>query len=94
MFCGEHLLIGTEKHSVDEFTKTSHSNERKGEPVAEARIQNDQNFHHLKILKSGESNDSLGSIDSPSNNEKEKKRRKNHRVYSQVNCNTVFNNCV
>lgn len=77
-YCGEHLLIGNEKQSEDDFTKTK---ERKGEPVAEARIQTDQSFHHLKILKSGDSNDSQRQIVP---NEKEHKRRKNHRVYSQV----------
>lgn len=80
-FCGEHLLIGNEKQSVDDLSKT---NERKGEPVAEARIQTDQSFHHLKILKSGDSNNPQGPIDSSVPNEKDKKRRKNHRVYSQV----------
>ncbi|KAG4073530.1 hypothetical protein HA402_000754 [Bradysia odoriphaga] len=79
-FCGEHLLIGPEKQPVDDFTKP---NERKGEPVAEARIQTDQSFHHLKILKSGENNDALGSVGSSAANENDKKRRKNQRVYSQ-----------
>lgn len=89
-FCGEHLLIGIEKQSVDEFTKPSHQKRRKGEPVAEARIASDQSFHHLKILKSGETNDSHGPTDTSSNNERDKKRRKNHRIYSQVNPNGLL----
>lgn len=35
--------------------------ESRGEPVAEARVQTDQSFHHLKILKSG------GSFDGDNN---------------------------
>ncbi|KAJ6633172.1 CUB and sushi domain-containing protein 1 [Pseudolycoriella hygida] len=78
-FCGEHLLIGNEKSFNDEFEQPS---TRKGEPVAEARMQSDQRLHHLKILKSGE-NQSPDPIDSHATNERDKKRRKNHRVYSQ-----------
>lgn len=81
-FCGEHLLIGFEKSTVDDVPR---NHERKGEPVAEARIQADQSFHHLKIIKSGESNDPPGSnTDTAAANDNEKKRRKNQRIYSQV----------
>lgn len=93
-FCGEHLLIGIERDKIDEFSIPSQRKGRRGEPVAEARIQSDQSFHHLKILKSGEANDSHGPTNTSPNHEKDKKRRKNQQVYSQVNSKCLQPLCV
>lgn len=83
-FCSEHLLIGNENqqhHQQPTENKVKNSNrepEPKGEPVAEARLQsNDQSFHqftNLKILKFN------GTNEQPVN----ENYRKKQRVYSQV----------
>lgn len=91
-YCGQHLIIANEIQPTEPDSlpspPRSHSptwdadNEpHKGEPVAEALIQNEQSFHHLKILKS--------SIEQPEQIPYEpirptKQKNKNRRVYSQV----------
>lgn len=53
-FCDERLRIDNEPEPT---LLPSVQPESRGEPVAEARVQTDQSFHHLKILKSGGSFD-------------------------------------
>lgn len=55
---------------------------RKGDPVAEARIQTDQSFHHLKILKSG-GDDTAERPTDASPADVRRGRGKQSRVYSQ-----------
>lgn len=86
-FCSEHLLIGNENqqhHQQPKENKVKNSNrepEPKGEPVAEARIQsNEQSFHqftNLKILKFA---DTFNGTNEPVH----ENYRKKQRVYSQV----------
>lgn len=88
-FCSEHLLIGNEiqqHHQPPTENKVKNSNrepEPKGEPVAEARIQtNEQSFHqftNLKILKSADSYNGTNNGQPVHEN-----YRKKQRVYSQV----------
>lgn len=90
-FCSEHLLIGNENQQHHQppptENKVKNSNrepEPKGEPVAEARIQsNDQSFHqftNLKILKFN------GTNEQPV----QENYRKKQRVYSQVSSIFIF----
>lgn len=97
-YCGQHLIIANEIQPTEPDSlpspPRSHSptydadkEPPKGEPVAEALIQNEQSFHHLKILKS--------SIEQPEQIPYEpirptKQKNKNRRVYSQVSGFTEF----
>lgn len=94
-FCSEHLLIGNENqqhHQPPTENKVKNSNrepEPKGEPVAEARIQsNDQSFHqftNLKILKFADTFN--GTNEQPV----QENYRKKQRVYSQVSSFSIIN---
>lgn len=87
-YCGQHLIVANEVQDVDSdplplprARSTPDDDEERAEPVAEALIQNDQNFHHLKILTS--------SAERPVHVPYEpikptKQKNKNRRIYSQV----------
>lgn len=79
-YCGEHLTIGNEiVHWPDILPETFTRTKKKGDPIAEARVS-DQNFHHLKILKS--SNPDERSINESGG---VNRKAKAQRVFSQVN---------
>lgn len=93
-YCGELLNIGNEVWpEVTENSSEEDSGERLSEPVAEARIHSDQNFHqftNLKIIKT-ETNDSqqAASPRGKSNSELKllkvlEKDKQRNKVYSQV----------
>ena len=71
-YCNQHLLIGNE---VEPIRNEIYENDRPGEPVAEARMS-DQNYHHLTILKPSSNDENQDQF--------RKKVPKQQRVYSQV----------
>lgn len=103
-YCGEYITIGNEVWPETASNDKSDdddddSGERLSEPVAEARIHQEQNFHqftNLKIIKA-EKNESQQATPPRAKNiselkmlkilEKEKPRNK---IYSQVICKSDF----
>lgn len=87
-FCNERLRIDNEP---TEQLKTSPKMVRtkKGDPVAEARIQNELSFTHLKIIKSTDEDLQPDSV-SPMTTGETPKKQKSPRVYSQVMKDTIF----
>lgn len=91
-YCGQHFIIANEiqeteptpprtRSTLQHQYEDDENDEVKGEPVAEALIHNDQQFHHLKIMKS--------SVERPEQIPYEpikptKQKNKNRRIYSQV----------
>lgn len=94
-YCGELMHIGNEIWDDDDDDENSidDSGEKLGEPVAEARIHLEQNFHqftNLKIIKA-EKNDSQQATAPRGKNSSEskmlkiiEKERKKNKIYSQV----------
>lgn len=94
-YCGEYLTIGNEvwPDVVSDDKSDNDSGERLSEPVAEARIHLEQNFHqftNLKIIKA-EKNDSQQATSPRGKNNPElkmlkvlEKERPRNKVYSQV----------
>lgn len=93
-YCGELLNIGNEVWPEDE-RDVDDSGERLNEPIAEARVHLEQNFHqftNLKIIKAETLNESQQAIAPRARNnaelkllkvlEKEKPPR--NKIYSQV----------
>lgn len=85
-YCDEHLRIDNEPteqmRTTPKMVRT-----KKGDPIAEARIQNEQSFTHLKIIKSSDRDEQPeeGKSLSPTNPDERPKKQKNSRIYSQVN---------
>lgn len=94
-YCGELLNIGNEiwPEIVDDEKSDEDSGEQLNEPIAEARIHQEQNFHqftNLKIIKA-EKNDSQQAVSTRGKQNSEKKILKIHekeklknKIYSQV----------
>lgn len=100
-YCGEHLIVVNESpvpeptyHSQRSLSNNGNDDTEKNDvdsngPVAEALIQNEQMFHHLKILKPSPSEMQNERIDSTGSSKKQAMRKG---VYSQVNINILCSN--
>lgn len=93
-YCGEYLTIGNEIWPEEEHNDVS--DEHLTEPVAEARVHLESNFHqftNLKIIKAEPNNDSHAAASPRGRNNAELKMLKvldkekhRNKVYSQVIC--------
>lgn len=85
-YCAENLVIGNEME-LQKRSKSASQYYRKGEPVAEARIQQqqDQIFHqftNIKILKP--TLDEKTELEIAEEREREREIKRKQRIYSQV----------
>lgn len=90
-YCDERLRIDNEPNDRPLAASPKMVRTKKGDPVAEARIQNEQqSFTHLKIIKSSDGDemppdgDNKKGLTPATSGEEVKQRRKSSRVYSQV----------
>lgn len=86
-FCDEHLRIDNEPVERLKTSPKMVRIKKKGDPVAEARIQNEQSFTHLKIIKSTDVEElptDNKSMPPMAAGENPKKQNKSSRIYSQV----------
>lgn len=101
-FCGEHLKVTNESpepelelslHQRSVTNENDMQNDDVGAhrngPIAEALIQNEQMFHHLKILKPSPSEMENERRKSAAMEAKLEKTANKKGVYSQV-CNTIL----
>lgn len=99
-YCGEILNIGNEVWPKDDRERED-SGEHLSEPVAEARVHLEQNFHqftNLKIIKAETTNDSQQALVPRARNNAELKLLKvlekdkppRNKIYSQVMCKMLF----
>lgn len=101
-FCGEHLKVTNESpepelelslHQRSVTNENDMQNDDGGAhrngPIAEALIQNEQMFHHLKILKPSPSEMENERRKSAAMEAKLEKTANKKGVYSQV-CNTIL----